>query len=771
VGLEGQRAAGSATKLVNVPLFQLHNGRAEVPDLPRLSNAMRRPVTKSKPAPTARAAQPNPTLGYSGLPVLSPTWVRAGLAVLTVLLLAPFLAKAIHIDDTLFVWAAKQIVKHPLDPYGFPVVWYKTSMPMHEVNLNPPLAAYYAALAGAWAGWSEFHLHLAFLVPAVIVVLGVYQLARGLCDSPALAAALTLAAPGFLVSATTLMSDVPMLALWMVAVVLWRKGLETEDPIHLGASAVIMAACALTKYFGACLIPLLLLYSIWKQRRFGWWALYFLIPVCILGGYQIWTQTLYGHGLLSEAVRTSQERDRYPRSPLATFEIALSFLGGCALPALAFVPWLWGKRAMLVGLAFSSVSAVAIALGWIDTAGSFPRDHQWFLAAQLALFIAGGLSALGLAWSDFWRRREADSVLLLAWVLGTFVFATFVNWTVNARLVLPLVPAVAILVVRALGSNPKRGSISWMLTAPLSASLLLSLWVTWSDTKLANSAREAAEVIHRATGNRSGNVLFQGHWGFQYYLEAFGARPLDFQQFNFSSSDTIVEPYNNNNVAPWPPMMIVSNSLVAINTRQWVTTMHRARAAGFYSSIFGVLPFAFGPVPEEKYELISPSDLGTALYRLGQIDEAVRLRPAYSEALWAMASTLDGQGEYEEAIRFYRAALKAQPEQAGILNNLAWLLASCPEAASRNGPEAVRLATRACELTKYSQPLLIGTLAAAQAEAGDFPAAIATAERAAALATALHLEDIAARNRELIQLYRQGQAFHEEQKKTTDKPR
>jgi hypothetical protein len=71
------------------------------------------------------------------------------------------------------------------------------------------------------------------------------------------------------------------------------------------------------------------------------------------------------------------------------------------------------------------------------------------------------------------------------------------------------------------------------------------------------------------------------------------------------------------------------------------------------------------------------------------------------------------------------------------------------------------LATRACELTGYTRPLLVGTLAAAQAEAGDFPAAIATAERAADLATALHLEDIAAKNRELIQLYRQGQPFHE----------
>ena len=145
------------------------------------------------------------------------------------------------------------------------------------------------------------------------------------------------------------------------------------------------------------------------------------------------------------------------------------------------------------------------------------------------------------------------------------------------------------------------------------------------------------------------------------------------------------------------------------------------------------------------------------------LEEAIRLRPAYPEALGALAGTFDSQGKYAEAIRFYQAALKAQPDHESALNNLAWLLASCPDAAFRNGPEAVRLATRACELNNYGKPLLIGTLAAAQAEAGDFQAAIATAERAAALASSLRLEDVAARNRELIQLYRQGQPFHEKQ--------
>jgi Tfp pilus assembly protein PilF len=156
--------------------------------------------------------------------------------------------------------------------------------------------------------------------------------------------------------------------------------------------------------------------------------------------------------------------------------------------------------------------------------------------------------------------------------------------------------------------------------------------------------------------------------------------------------------------------------------------------------------------------------LGTYLVENGQLDsgqqlleEAIRLQPQYPEALGSMADLLDGQGKYADAIRFYQAALQAQPNQAEALNNLAWLRASCPDAAFRDGPEAVRLAAKACQLTDYSKPLFIGTLAAAQAEAGDFAAAITNAERAVALATALRLEETAAKNRGLIDLYRQGQ--------------
>jgi len=109
----------------------------------------------------------------------------------------------------------------------------------------------------------------------------------------------------------------------------------------------------------------------------------------------------------------------------------------------------------------------------------------------------------------------------------------------------------------------------------------------------------------------------------------------------------------------------------------------------------------------------------------------------------------------------YREALRLNPNLAGALNNLAWILATSSKAEFRDGMRAVQLAERACELTHYGQPLFIGTLAAAYAEAGRFPEAVTTAEKAAQLATNAGLKKVAEKNRQLLELYRAGKPYHE----------
>ena len=89
-------------------------------------------------------------------------------------------------------------------------------------------------------------------------------------------------------------------------------------------------------------------------------------------------------------------------------------------------------------------------------------------------------------------------------------------------------------------------------------------------------------------------------------------------------------------------------------------------------------------------------------------------------------SKITGQSNkrYIRAIEDYRSALNVDPNYLPALNDLAWLLATCPIAEFRNGNEAIKNATKACELTEWKDHRYLGTLAAAHAEADDYEAAI-----------------------------------------------
>jgi tetratricopeptide (TPR) repeat protein len=134
--------------------------------------------------------------------------------------------------------------------------------------------------------------------------------------------------------------------------------------------------------------------------------------------------------------------------------------------------------------------------------------------------------------------------------------------------------------------------------------------------------------------------------------------------------------------------------------------------------------------------------LGLLLANRGKLDEAVfhlkealRLAPG-AETHYNVALALGMRGSLKEAVANYERTLQEKPDSAPALNDLAWIRATAPQAELRDGPAAVRLAQRACELTGSRNARFLGTLAAAYAEAGRFAEAVATAEKARDLALA-----------------------------------
>jgi tetratricopeptide (TPR) repeat protein len=118
--------------------------------------------------------------------------------------------------------------------------------------------------------------------------------------------------------------------------------------------------------------------------------------------------------------------------------------------------------------------------------------------------------------------------------------------------------------------------------------------------------------------------------------------------------------------------------------------------------------------------------------RQGELDKAIAdyntalLRdPNLTDVYVARANIFTQKKNYQQAVRDLQAAVEMKsrrPER--VLNSLAWLRATCPQAEIRNGKEAVTLALRACELSEWKDWGIIDTLAAAYAEQGDFERAI-----------------------------------------------
>ncbi len=160
--------------------------------------------------------------------------------------------------------------------------------------------------------------------------------------------------------------------------------------------------------------------------------------------------------------------------------------------------------------------------------------------------------------------------------------------------------------------------------------------------------------------------------------------------------------------------------------------------------------------------------LASALKDKGETDEAVshyrkglESAPDDVKAHFKLGQALTRNGRAQEAVQHYRKALALQPASAMILNELAWTLATAPDGAARNGPEALEVGQKAVKLSGENNPAILDTLAAAQAECGRFSEAVKTVEQALSLANAQGNASLAAQLADRLTLYKAGKPYRE----------
>ena len=233
---------------------------------------------------------------------------------------------------------------------------------------------------------------------------------------------------------------------------------------------------------------------------------------------------------------------------------------------------------------------------------------------------------------------------------------------------LPMAPALGILVMRRYDrrTSLRQNHSSWGPVYPLLPAACLALAVTWADYSLAHTQRAAARLFQTKSKDYPHRIWFQGHWGFQYYMESFGAKPLDLHDPELEPGDLLVVPLNNSNVKKLNRddlHLVVKREFIPC---RWLGTIQLHMGAGFYSDRWGPLPFVFAPMRSEDYLLFLVETFKNPSEAVAYFQRALRMKSRYGDAYNLMKKTLAASEEIDETITTIQKDLKLKPDNPGL---------------------------------------------------------------------------------------------------------
>ena len=422
-----------------------------------------------------------------------PVWQLVSVAVL--ILVLPFLRKPVHLDDANFLVLARGAAANLWRPHDIRINWQGTMEPAFDVLSNPPGIAWWLAAVVDLPVWVQHGVMLPWLA---LAVWGAWRLGRRMVGAPVASTLLICASPIGLLSAHSLMPDLPLLACTLAG----AAGLVCTPVRRAWPWAMLFGAAVLFRYSGLALVPVAALWGyLAGQRqdavRLGLAA---ALPFALLVGHDL---LAYGevHFL---AMLDFQGVSGGGRDVLRKLLAAVGAFGGAAL-----LPVLCWRRpgGALLGV------FVGAALGLV--AGGLSGHTDFALVGTVLAITAGGASLGGGIWTAV-RERDRETAWLLVWGLGGLVFLLGLRFTA-ARYWIPFLAPWVLLALRDAGPR----LVKWSIGATVALSVLLAL----SDLRL---ARAQEGLAHRVLALADGEIgLIAGHWGWQHHLEAAGWTPLE----------------------------------------------------------------------------------------------------------------------------------------------------------------------------------------------------------------------------------------------------
>ena len=539
-------------------------------------------------------------------------WIEILIVVSVVIAITlPFMNKALHIDDYPIVKYGTEFLKHPWRPLNGEIKEFGVRRTFFESMRYPPLVPMFIGLVKVVNGrLSERILHLFFIIFPLSASIFMYFLARYFTKNRLLCTFLFISTPAFVVSSHGLMTEIPMVAFFLGAIVFYIYGIDKNNNKLLFLSSIFLTLAWFTRYRPIILIPILFLHSLLSGKNLKKSFLVCLLPIIFFLGWTIHNMVYWGTPhILGSAHGMFKEQQPLVRIGIST----LAYIGGATIcPIILIYGFIKGSKNKIL-FPLSMVFSLPFIL-------NLANDYTGFQKGLLTLFVSAGLfvtSVLlkelligllpeGVAVRDKVRSNSGYILLLLLYIVFLISLVPFGKLGC-VRSILILTPPLAIIFVRLTEEYFQKMSKKHFRIVCITGTfltLITSIFISLSDYEYAGIYR-SFPINLRERYKEVKNVYYNGEWGFRYYLDREGYKYLLSTDNTPQDGDIIIIPglptFNKLSDKLMQRLHLLES--VAYSSNLPIRVMDCKSHAGFYSDTFGLLPYSFSNAKVEHFDI------------------------------------------------------------------------------------------------------------------------------------------------------------------------